>query len=315
MKALLIFLVLAVGAMCNTRILKVETNQVVKSKAKWESYDIHENPFRDYSEDDVKILLGTTLLWDQSNIMLLQDLDDHNVELPESYDVRQALPGCVSEVRNQEHCGSCWAFSAASTLADRFCVASKGQDKVILSHQDMVSCDSKDKGCHGGLLDRAWDYLEKSGIVAEECFPYVSGDGKNVPHCPHGTCINASSPFTKYRAVLASPKPLTCAPQIKKEIFENGPVQTGFMVHEDFMHYKSGIYEHTHGDQLGGHAVKIVGWGVENGIEYWIAQNSWGPTWGENGFFRIKFGECLFDANGYAGLPNLKDFTSNHFLW
>ena len=54
---------------------------------------------------------------------------------------------------------------------------------------------------------------------------------------------------------------------------------------------------------MGGHAVVIVGWGVENGINYWIAQNSWGPNWGENGYFRIQFGQCGFDSNAYAGVP------------
>ena len=112
-----------------------------------------------------------------------------------------------------------------------------------------------------------------------------------------------------------SSKPLTCPFQIKKELMENGPIQTGFNVYEDFMHYKSGVYEFTHGKKLGGHAVKIVGWGVENGKEYWIAQNSWGVEWGEMGFFRIKFGECMFDSNGFAGLAKLNDFSWNNFLF
>jgi len=178
----------------------------------------------------------------------------------------------------------------------------------------MVSCDTEDMGCNGGMLDKAWTYLEKSGIVADTCFPYVSGDGKTVPHCPHGTCQD-SSKYTKYRAVAGSSKPLNCSAKIKEEIFKNGPVQTGFMVYEDFMHYKGGVYEFTHGQQLGGHAVKIIGWGNENGKEFWIAQNSWGPEWGENGFFRIKFGECLFDSNAYVGQANVKDFTPNFLFW
>ena len=94
-----------------------------------------------------------------------------------------------------------------------------------------------------------------------------------------------------------------------------GPVQAMFTVYSDFLSYKSGVYQYTHGKKLGGHAVKIVGWGVENGVEYWIAQNSWGPEWGENGFFRIKFGECLFDSNGFAGQANVSDFSPARFLW
>jgi C1A family cysteine protease len=61
------------------------------------------------------------------------------------------------------------------------------------------------------------------------------------------------------------------------------------------MAYKSGIYKFTQGKFLGGHAVKIIGWGTENGINYWIVANSWGTKWGEEGFFRIQQGECSFE--------------------
>jgi cathepsin B len=316
MKSITIIALLFVCTVCSQRILKEETSQAIKKKASWESYDIHENPFKDYSETQIKSLLGTGLMWNEENIPFLVDNDDHDaVELPEEFDSRQQWPDCVFEVRQQLHCGSCWAFSGSSTLQDRFCIASQGKIKTVLSPQDMVSCDSGDMGCQGGLLDRAWTFLEKTGIVAEACFPYVSGDGKNVPHCPHGACADTGLKYTKYRAVAGSSKALTCSNQIKQELVKNGPVQTGFMVYEDFMHYKSGVYEFTHGQKLGGHAVKIIGWGKEEGKEFWIAQNSWGPQWGENGFFRIKFGECLFDQNAYVGQANINDFTPAGFLF
>lgn len=71
------------------------------------------------------------------------------------------------------------------------------------------------------------------------------------------------------------------------------------------MSYESGVYSHTEGGFLGGHAVKIVGWGVENGTSYWIAANSWGTTWGEDGFFRIQEGECGFEEQLIAATPNI----------
>jgi cathepsin B len=67
------------------------------------------------------------------------------------------------------------------------------------------------------------------------------------------------------------------------------------------MQYESGIYKHVSGGLLGGHAVVIVGWGVEDGTNYWIAQNSWAADWGEEGYFRIAEGECNFDSQGIAG--------------
>lgn len=79
---------------------------------------------------------------------------------------------------------------------------------------------------------------------------------------------------------------------IKKDLIENGPVTAAFTVYEDFVNYKSGVYRHTTGSALGGHAVKIIGYGED----YWIVNNSWNETWGDNGTFKIAFGECGIDS-------------------
>jgi len=82
------------------------------------------------------------------------------------------------------------------------------------------------------------------------------------------------------------------------EIMTNGPVEAAFTVYTDFMLYKGGVYSHVSGTEEGGHAIKIVGWGVDNGTKYWLVANSWSPAWGENGFFRIKRGtnECGIES-------------------
>ena len=82
------------------------------------------------------------------------------------------------------------------------------------------------------------------------------------------------------------------ADSLKGAILSDGPVEVGFDVYEDFMNYESGVYEHVEGNLLGGHAVKAIGWGKEGDDEYWIMANSWAESWGEKGFFKIKFGEC-----------------------
>jgi len=301
--------------------IQKSTSEEIKKKAKWESYEWDDNPFRDHTLTQIKSLVGLEkLLIDETNLFSLIDDDDHSLEetLPRNFDSRTVWPECVNEVRNQDHCGSCWAFSASEVLSDRFCIASKSKIKPILSPQDMVSCDESNSGCQGGQLDKAWKYLENYGIVEDSCFPYESGDGKTMPKCIQGNCVNTQNKFKKFKSKINSSKAYQCPTQIKKEIFENGPIQTGFFVYEDFMHYKSGIYEYTHGRKLGGHAVKIIGWGEENGTPYWIVQNSWGKTWGENGFFRIKMGECMIDRNGFAGNANVEDlfidFSPKGFL-
>ena len=88
----------------------------------------------------------------------------------------------------------------------------------------------------------------------------------------------------------------------------HGPVEAAFTVYEDFLSYKTGVYHHTTGGALGGHAIKIVGWGVENGTPYWLVANSWNEDWGNKGFFRIKRGsnECGIEGQIVAGIPQLK---------
>ncbi|CAP35381.2 Protein CBG17829 [Caenorhabditis briggsae] len=90
---------------------------------------------------------------------------------------------------------------------------------------------------------------------------------------------------------------------IQTEIMTNGPVVGVFTMYEDMYKYKSGVYRHTAGRLLGGHAIKIIGWGTQNGIPYWLIANSWGTKWGENGFFKIRRGvnECGIENNVVAG--------------
>merc|ERR1712029_650547 len=82
---------------------------------------------------------------------------------------------------------------------------------------------------------------------------------------------------------------------VQKMIMSGGPVETAFTVYSDFENYVSGIYHHVSGSMAGGHAVKIVGWGVESGTKYWKIANSWNPHWGEKGYFRIKEGDSGVD--------------------
>ena len=90
------------------------------------------------------------------------------------------------------------------------------------------------------------------------------------------------------------------------EIMTYGPVEGAFTVYADFEAYTSGVYQHTYGRYLGGHAIRIIGWGVENGQKYWLVANSWNESWGENGYFKILKGvnECGIEGQVVAGRYN-----------
>jgi len=98
---------------------------------------------------------------------------------------------------------------------------------------------------------------------------------------------------------------MTSPDHLRSEIISNGPIETGFDVYEDFMNYKSGVYQHVTGALKGGHAIKVLGWGIEDGLDYWLCANSWGPAWGMEGFFKIKVGNCGIDNAAYTCMPDL----------
>jgi cathepsin B len=303
MRVLIALVVLGIALCHASHHEPLITSQYVenlKSRASWTVYDYENHPFKGYTTQQLKGMLGLR----RNPDYVPKKIDftvSTNTELPATFDSRTQWPSCVHPIRDQGQCGSCWAFAASEVLSDRFCIASNGAVNVVLSPQDLVSCDKSDYGCEGGYLDRSWDYLVGYGIVTEDCLPYSSGKGR-VAACPKsGTCKTGT--WKKYRAHDYTE--FTGIEEIKTSLVNQGPVETGFDVYDDFMNYSSGVYVKTSNQLLGGHAVKVVGWGVENGEEHWIVANSWGTTWGEKGFFRIRFGECNFESDMIAGTPLL----------
>ena len=105
-----------------------------------------------------------------------------NTDVPKEFDARTQWKTCIHDIRNQEHCGSCWAFAASEAFSDRVCIASQSKISDVYSPENLFECDKGDYGCDGGMLSTVWKYLESDGIVTDECLPYVSGEGK-VPQC------------------------------------------------------------------------------------------------------------------------------------
>ncbi|KAH0622895.1 hypothetical protein JD844_025731 [Phrynosoma platyrhinos] len=211
-----------------------------------------------------------------------------DLELPESFDSRKQWPSCptINEIRDQGSCGSCWAFGAVEAISDRVCIHTNGKVNVEISAEDLLSCCGFEcgVGCNGGYPSGAWKYWTEKGLVS-------------------GGLYDSHVGVTSY-GVPRSEK------EIMAEIYKNGPVEGAFVVYSDFLMYKSGVYQHVSGEAVGGHAIRILGWGVDNGTPYWLAANSWNTDWGENGFFRILRGEdhCGIESEIVAGIPKTSDY-------
>ena len=133
--------------------------------------------------------------------------DEVKANLPKTFDARTQWPDFVHPIRNQEQCGSCWAFAASEALSDRFAIASQGDINVVLSPEDMVECDSTDMGCQGGWMNKAWEYLMNTGIVSDACNPYISGQGNSYKNMcpPKGRCANTTAEYRKYKTKVSPP--------------------------------------------------------------------------------------------------------------
>ena len=168
--------------------------EIKKKATTWVPYEVRENPFAHMTTDEIQGLLKTyTTYWEKPEFLQIED--DTPVNAPASFDARNQWPNCVHAIRDQARCGSCWAFAASEAFSDRLCIATNGATNVVLSPQDMVSCDTGNMGCNGGYLNRAWNFLQTTGIVSDACYPYTSFDGSSSA-CKT-KCVDGS-PFTKH---------------------------------------------------------------------------------------------------------------------
>jgi len=271
----------------------------------------HNERLEGMSFNEARVLLGADLrhIADHLGETLADSHYAAMADPPAAFDSRTQWPGLIHPIRDQMHCGSCWAFSASELLSDRVAIASK-KASPVLSAEDMVSCDKQDMGCQGGALPYAWNYLTSTGLVTDSCMPYGAGNG-TAPTCP-SKCADSES-FTRTKAKTSFA--INGVVNMQKEIMTNGPIQVAFKVYKSFMSYKTGVYQKHFWELVpeGGHAVKIVGWGTDSGTDYWIVANSWNTTWGDEGFFKIKRGtnQCGMETMGppYAGMADEELFV------
>lgn len=190
--------------------------------------------------------------------------------------------GVVTPIKNQGQCGSCWSFSATGNMEGQWALA--GNSLASLSEEELVQCSSSagNQGCNGGLMDQAFDWVvQNGGITSESNYPYTSGGGVT------GTCKNAK--LKQYTAHVSGHKDLpTSESQMAAWMCTGGPLSIGVDA-ASWQTYSGGILSTCQGTQMD-HGVLIVGFNLANSPPYWIVKNSWGTSWGENGYIRVEYG-------------------------
>ena len=285
---------------------------------------------------EIKSLMGTIVDPDWTITQRPRDSVVVNDDLPAEFDARTQWPECesvINHVRDQSNCGSCWAHGTTEALNDRICISSGGSFTKLLSVADTTGCcnfiQCQSMGCNGGQVGSPWGWFSRSGVVtggdfgsSGTCYNYTMD--KCAHHVTDPT-LKSCDDITQVQPTCSKTCPdsdsLTYADdkhmatssygfgafgnidKIKADIAKYGTVTAAFTVYEDFLTYKSGVYQHQTGSALGGHAIKTIGWGTENGEDYWLCVNSWNNTWGDKGTFKIKMGNCGINAQMHAGLP------------
>ena len=199
--------------------------------------------------------------------------------------------GMVSEVKNQEACGSCWAFSTTGSLESAYLI--QGKEFKTLSEQELVDCsrDYGNYGCNGGIMSAAFDYIIDNWIATEKDYPYTARDGTCHPN------------QQKERFEARSYKTLRNANvNGLMDMLDKQPVSVAIEVQQDFMHYSSGVYQSLNkrcGSRLN-HGVLAAGYDMTASKPYFLVKNSWGELWGEEGFIKMAIGK----GSGTCGIAN-----------
>lgn len=221
---------------------------------------------------------------------------ENSTALPSSVD--WSTKGAVTPIKNQEQCGSCWAFSTTGSVEGAWFI-SKGS-LVSLSEQQLVDCSGPEgnQGCNGGLMDQAFQYIiDNKGITTEADYPYTAADG---------TCQAKGKPVA---ATLSGFKDVpTGSETALLTAIAQQPVSVAVEADQNvFQFYSGGVMTATCGTNLD-HGVLAVGYGTDpTQGDFYKVKNSWGADWGEKGYIRLGRG-AKFNPSGQCGIQSMPSY-------
>jgi len=228
-------------------------------------------PLADLTNEEYrKIYLGTRVV--VSAPINVKEVS--TVSLPASVDWR--TQGAVTPIKNQGQCGSCWSFSTTGSVEGIHQITTG--NLVSLSEQNLMDCSTKygNQGCNGGLMDDAFKYIiANNGVDTESTYPYEAKDG---------TCrfkaSNVGATITGYQDVSSGSESDLQTASVQQ------PVSVAIDAsHNSFQLYTSGVYyEPACSTTALDHGVLVIGYGTSGSSDYWLVKNSWGTTWGINGY-------------------------------
>jgi C1A family cysteine protease len=259
--------------------------------AKGHTYTLGHNQFSAMTNDEFRAMQGFKPRGEHKNTAYLGQHKYNGEALPDSVDWTTA--GAVTPVKDQGQCGSCWAFSTTGSLEGANELASGSLNSF--SEQQFVDCAGSygNQGCNGGLMDDGFDYAEATSVCSESSYPYTGTDGS----CRASSCTTAlaKGAVSGYKDVKANSK------EDLMSAVALGPVSIALDgAGSAFQGYKSGILSGSCGSQLD-HGVLAVGYGTDAGTDYWLVKNSWGTSWGMNGYIKLIRGK-RFASSGECGL-------------